>query len=322
MSKSTPWEDIKTPSNDLNVRKISGTDGLSLYWGKDSTGHCLFIVELDGDHTEDYRRNFVSVHGIKTDLRLIESTKNQGFVISLEKHVDQDLFFSLCETLVGALRNVSDPTVGLAVALAQIKRWKAFLAGRKARTLTAEEVRGLFGELTFIRQLLRQGFTEREAVESWQGPEDSHQDFIWGNSSVEIKCLSGRERSTVRISSEDQLEAVNDNLFLRVFRLADMSGSEKARSLNDLAREVEGSFSDSEALENFSNKIAKAGYVELHEYDNPKFIVAEEKSYRVTNGFPRLIRSEIPEGVVRVGYEIELESIKPFECNDQDIWGD
>lgn len=217
---------------------------------------------------------------------------------------------------------VWERTVGLSVTLAQIKRWKAFLAGRKARTLTAEEVRGLFGELTFIRQLIREGFTEKKALESWQGSEGSHQDFIWGNKSVEIKCLSGRERSTVRISSEDQLEAVNDNLFLRVFRLADMSGSEKARSLNDLAREVEGVFSDSEALENFSNKMAKAGYVELHEYDNPKFIVAEEKSYRVTNEFPRLIRSEIPEGVVRVGYEIELESIKPFECNDQEIWGD
>ncbi|WP_254229107.1 PD-(D/E)XK motif protein [Agrobacterium salinitolerans] len=40
-----------------------------------------------------------------------------------------------------------------------------------------------------------------------------------GNTAVEIKSLSGTERSTVRISSEDQLESLNDNLFLRIYRL-------------------------------------------------------------------------------------------------------
>lgn len=45
------------------------------------------------------------------------------------------------------------------------------------------------------------------AVEAWLGPEKSHQDFIFGNTAVEIKSLSGTERSTVRISSEDQLKS-------------------------------------------------------------------------------------------------------------------
>lgn len=320
MSNKTPWDDIKTPQSDLTVRPIKGPRHLTLYWGKDVSGHCIFVLELEGDHAEIYRKNAVSVHGIKTDLRHINTTGNQGLVVTLEKHVDQDLFFSLCETLVSALTDIADPAVGLSVALSQIKRWKAFMAGRKAKVLTAEEVRGLFSELLFLQNMLSQGFSENDALESWQGPETSHQDFIYANTAVEIKSLSGRERNTVRISSEDQLEGVNDSLFLRIYRLVDMPESDKSRSLNAMIREMEDQIQDADALEKLSEKLAKAGYVELREYDSPEFIVAEENTYHVTEEFPRLIRSEVPEGIVRVGYEIELEAIRSFMSGADEVW--
>lgn len=321
MSNQTPWDDIKTPQSDLTVRPIKGPRHLTLYWGKDVSGHCIFVLELEGDHAEIYRKNAVSVHGIKTDLRHINTTGNQGLVVTLEKHIDQDLFFSLCETLVSALTDIADPAVGLSVALSQIKRWKAFMAGRKAKVLTAEEVRGLFSELLFLRNMLSRGFSENDVLEFWQGPETSHQDFIYSNTAVEIKSLSGRERNTVRISSEDQLEGVNDNLFLRIYRLVDMPESDKSRSLNAMVREMEDQIQDADALEKLSEKLAKAGYVELREYDSPKFVVAEENTYRVTEEFPRLIRSEVPEGIVRVGYEIQLEEIRSFLCDADEVWG-
>ncbi len=320
MNKRTPWDNIKTPQADLSVRQIKDSRTLPLYWGKDSTGHCVFIVELEGDHADLFNRYSISVHGIKTDLRLLSTTGNQGLVVTLEKHVDQDLFFSLCETLVGALSEVSDSAVGLSVALSQIKRWKAFMAGKRGRVLSAEEIRGLFSELKFFQKLLRNGFSETEACEAWQGPETSHQDFVFSNTAVEIKSLSGRERNTVHISSEDQLEGVNNNLFLSVSRLIDMPDSDKALSLNDLVRQLEDNLQDSDAIENFSDKLAKAGYVELRIYDTPKFLVAEEKTYRVTEQFPRLVRSKLPDGILKVAYEIRLEMIEPFECDSQSIW--
>ena len=99
-----------------------------------------------------------------------------------------------------------------------------------------------------------------------------------------------------------------------------MSASEKAVSLNGLVGQIEESLQDAEALETFSGKLTKAGYMELREYDAPKFLVAEEKSYRVTGTFPRLIRSELPSGVLKVDYEIKLETIAPFECDNQEVW--
>lgn len=315
-----PWDDIKTPIEDLSVRQIKGSKYLPLYWGKDSSGHCVFIYEMSEDSTEIFQKNLVSIHGIDIDFRVLSTTGNQGLILTLEKHVDQDLFYSLCETLIHELAEVSDPRVGLSVALSQIKRWKAFLAGKKGRVLTAEEVRGLFSELKFLQQMLDQIDNELDALDAWQGPETSHQDFIFSDTAVEVKSLSGRERSTVKISSEDQLESLSSNLFLKVFRLIDMSESKASISLNELVKAVEKTLTEVEAIEMFDTKLAKAGYVKILAYDKPEFIVAEEQTYRVESEFPKIVRSELNAGLTKVGYEIKLESIRDFMCSDKDVW--
>lgn len=316
-----PWDDINTPTEDLSVRQIKSSKHLPLYWGKDSSGHCVFIYEISADGTEIVQKNMVSVHGIKIDYRILNTTGNQGLILILEKHVDQDLFYSLCETLIHELSEVSDPLVGLSVALSQIKRWKAFMAGKKGRGLSAEEVRGLFSELKFLQQMLGEMNTELDALEAWQGPETSHQDFIFSDTAVEVKSLSGRERNAVKISSEDQLESLSNSLFLKVFRLVDMPESKASISLNELVNAVEGMLTEAEAIEMFDTKLAKAGYVQMLAYDKPKFIVAEEQTYRVESDFPKIVRSELNTGLTRVGYEIKLESVRDFLCADKDVWG-
>lgn len=319
--RSTPWDEIKTPTFDYNVRLVEGSTAVPLYWGKDAEGHCLLVVELDGDHTEQFQKNRTSVHGIRVDLRMLDATDSQGLVLTLEQHVDLDLFFGLCETLVSRLRETPDSPTALSVAITHLRRWKAFFAGRKVRMLSPEEIRGLFAELQFLRSLYQDHLPEKAALDAWCGPEGGHQDFIFGNTAIETKALSGRERSTVRISSEDQLEAVCDNLYLTIFRLSDMPESDTARSLNDAVKQVERELSDAEALEEFYSRLVAYGYVEMREYDKPKLVVTGQRTYQVGEDFPRLIRSQISDGVTRVNYEIELEKIAPFECDTAAIWG-
>ena len=83
---------------------------------------------------------------------------------------------------------------------------------------------------------------------------------------------------------------------------------------------VEESLTEAEAIEMFDTKLAKAGYVQMFTYENPKFIVAEEMTYRVESEFPKITRSELDAGIARVSYEIKLESIKGFLCSDKDVW--
>jgi hypothetical protein len=321
MSRPVPWDAIPTPAADLNVLRVAGTTGVAIFWGRDAAAQCLLIIELDGDQTVQFRRDVVSLHGIGVDLRNGDIAGQQRFVLTLARHIDSDLFLGLCETLIGNLKEVTDPATALAVALAHLKRWKAFLAGRNARLLSPEEVRGLFGELHVLRTLYHDTLPQAAAVDAWLGPDDSHQDFIFGDRAIEVKSLSGRERSTVRISSEDQLESTLPELFLLTLRLNDMPDADQALSLNGMVSLIESKLSMAEAIEQFGDKLAGVGYTPLAEYDRPCFVVSGLQGYRVAEGFPRLVRSDLPQGVTKVAYEIMLEAIAPFACDDADMFG-
>ena len=321
-TKSTPWDGIGTPGADYNVRLIANSKQIPLYWGRDSEGHCLFIIELKGDHSAQFRKSRTSVRGIGVDLRTLGATETQGLVLKLEQHVDRDLFLGLCNTLSTSLRDVPDSAGALSVALIHLGRWKIFLASRRVRLLSVEEIYGLFAEIQFLRLLYRKCLPEKAALVAWCGPDGAHQDFIFGNTAVETKALSGMERSAVRISSEDQLETLSDNLFLTVFRLNAIPESDHALSLNEAVRGVEGELSVPSALEKFATQLAAYGYVELRDYDEPRLVVTGQRTYRVTGTFPRIVRSKLPEGLTRVGYAIELEAIAQFECETAEIWGD
>lgn len=321
MSRPVPWDAIPTPAADLSVLRVAGPTGVGVFWGRDAAAHCLLIIELDGDHTVQFRRDVVSLHGIGVDLRNSDIAGQQRLVLTLARHIDSDLFLGLCETLIGSLKEVTDPATALAVALAHLKRWKTFLAGRNARLLSPEEVRGLFGELHVLRRLYNDTLLQAGALDAWLGPDDSHQDFIFGDRAIEVKSLSGRERSTVRISSEDQLESTLPELFLLTQRLTDMPDADQALSLNGMVSLIESELSVAEAIEQFADKLAGMGYAPLAEYDRPRFLVSGLQGYRVAEGFPRLIRSEVPTGITRVTYEIMLEAIAPFVCDDADMFG-
>lgn len=319
MNRQTPWDEIQIPSIDYNVRLVTGAGKVPVYWGRDVDGHCLLIVELNGDNEIQFRKDAVQVHGLRLDLRQGNEGR-QRLVLTLEKHVDQDLFSSLCGTLIASLSLITVPASALSVVLSHIKRWKAFLAGKKKRLLTPDEIRGLFGELLFLRSLYLNHLSEKLAIEAWCGVEGVHQDFIFGNTSVEIKTLSGKERNTVNISSEDQLESFSDNLFLMIYRLNDIPDSDQALSLNDAVRQIENELTDAETLEIFSTKLSGYGYLPVQEYDQPRLQIISIKTFRVTEEFPRLIRAQLPEGVTRVSYQIKLEKISPFEVGQELIF--
>jgi hypothetical protein len=132
--------------------------------------------------------------------------------------------------------------------------------------------------------------------------------------------LSGTERSTVHISSEDQLESLNDALFLRIYRLSNLPEARGARSLNDIVSAVQALIANAEVVEDFDRKLVIHGYAPLPEYDEPRFVVSEVRSYRVEQEFPRLIRSQLPVGITKVAYEIRLEAVARHECDGGEVF--
>ena len=245
-NRSSPWDGVPTPATDYTVVRVPDLRGVPVYWGRDTASQCLLIVELVGDHTDQLRSDNVTLNGIGVDMRLGESPDRQRLVLTLARHVDTDLFEGLCETLIESLRDVSDSAKALAVTLTHLKRWKAFMSGRRT-TLSPEQVRGLFAELQMMRSLYSSRLTQPVAVDAWCGADRVQQDFIFGDMAIEVKSLSGRERNSVRISSEDQLETLTSTLYLAIYRLSEMPESDQSVSLNDLVRRTEGELGDAQA---------------------------------------------------------------------------
>jgi hypothetical protein len=314
MSDHLPWSDIVTPDADYNVRLVPDCGTIPVYWGKDCDGKFLCLVSLSGDHQPLFMQEKLSIKGMHIDLRRDTSQNFQNLVLTLERQVDSDLFHTLCKSLVAGLRQITLPEAALSVTLQHLKRWRIFLMGQNAHLLSAQEYRGLFAELIFLERLLEVNPVQAHAVNAWTGPARIHQDFIFSGRAVEVKSLSGSDRSSVRISSENQLETVEDKLYLVCFSLAESQENAMAMSLNDLVEKIATLLKDKDILAGFEAKLADYGYIPLPDYDSPKLLVANIQAYLVGDNFPRLVRSGLPAGIVQVHYKIELDKIDSFAC--------
>jgi hypothetical protein len=312
MTRQLPWDDIDVPKLDINRKLVAADMQAPASWGIDRQGRKLFLVELTGDHWTMYHQNVVKVHGLDIDLRSAENG-NQFLVLALESEQFVDLFHVLCNSLVAELAQARSSASALETTLNHLRRWRAFLSGRNARILSLEEVRGLFAELWFLLELVYTPLGPKGAVAGWFGPERVQQDFIFCDRAVEVKSLIAADPRTVRVSSENQLESSQTFLYLLIVFVKE-SQEESSQSLNQIIAEVQRIIAGTDVAFEFESKLAAFGYLPLQEYDHPKFSVVDKQAFKVREEFPRITRSELRTGIMRVRYQIELEQLNPFRC--------
>ena len=321
MPDASPWDGISEPQADYTIRAATQGGAVPAFWGKDAAGRCLYIIELDGDFRAQLGSERLQVKGLDVDLRTGERAGTQHLVLALRHDVDQDLFASMCRTLGAALEPVSGPDDGFRVAIEQLHRWRAFFAGKQVRLLSHEEIRGLFAELCVLRWIFNGHRSKADAVGGWYGPEQAHHDFVFDDLAIEVKSLIPKDRNTVRISSEDQLEKDVGKLFLFTVFLSAGGTATQRYSINALVALIEDELASTGALGAFRQKLARSGYVRLDDYDHPEFAVVDMTAYRVEEGTPRIVRSQVPAGVSRVQYQIALESLAPYACEPVTVFG-
>lgn len=320
-SPHDPWAKLSTPKFGYNVLLHPSSDALDFYWAKNSEGQCVFLMELEGDHSNMASSVRMPLRGVEVDLKQIQEHHTQNLTLTLVRHVDRDIFASLCDALADSLTDVESSSVALEVAIRHLRRWKSFLSSGGKRILTPEEVRGLFAELQTLKKLYRTRLSPAAAVESWKGPERLHNDFVFENLALEVKSLAGTDRNSVRISSEDQLDTTQDQLILMIIGLSEGENSNHACSLNELVASISDELAEYGIAEEFGNRLASSGYLPIPEYDQPAFLVTTESGYIVADDFPRLTRATIPDGLFGVRYQIRLEQLDSFSCDLANVWG-
>src|SRR5262249_51123112 len=136
----------------------------------------------------------------------------------------------------------------------------------------------------------------------------------------EVKATTTKEPIRFRISSEIQLEHANEvRLFLfgSIFERV-LTGGESLRAAVKSLRELLGP-SVFASLQ-FNQLLLQAGYLDVHadRYESP-LQTRSRHFFEVTEGFPRLVGSDLPNGVADLRYSILLSECRRFEVSESEI---
>lgn len=310
---NNPWSDIATPSREFNVRLVSDKHPLKLYWGKDVRGGYLFIVQFSKDATPD-KKALPELSGIR--VAIAPAPDCCRLVLLLNETPNWELFKSLCVDLIYASENASNHSEAVNIIIRRLLRWHEFLKREKLHLLSPEAIKGLIGELLFMKNVLVPQFGWAEAMSFWKGPLGAPQDFAVYDTAVEVKAQSGSSKPYIQISSLEQMEAQLPNFYLIVNTLATIDPEhDEAFTLNSLISDIrkELNSTDDMTRELFESLIFQVGYIQLEHYDTPSYRCVASRSFEVCDNFPRLMVSNVPSGITKASYQISLDSCLPFE---------
>jgi hypothetical protein len=194
----------------------------------------------------------------------------------------------------------------------RIKSWANFL--KPSRTgLTRSEFVGLFGELYVLSEHLMPALPVADAIKAWGGPDGKKQDFVLGDSAIEVKTTLSGEQQTIRISSLDQLDKETDRLFLaRIVAAPAQDGSGLSlgalysKCLNEVGHDVAA---ESNFLQKVSPLYGKASESQIK--DN--FHILNVSLFEVNDRFPKLSRSDVDPTIRDAKYDINVSGLADFE---------
>ncbi len=231
-----------------------------------------------------------------------------------------DVFTALAEDVVPRVAATTSARAAAVALLGRLRRWQKFLAAGTSG-LSAEQQRGLYGELHTLRSHLLPGLGAEVAVAGWRAPQAAHQDFQFVSGAVEVKTTTAKQPQAVRITSERQLDDTGIRaLFLQVVVLDEREvepgaagGGECLPGLvADLRSRLAG---EPGALELFDDQLLEAGYLDADapRYSGRRFTLRRELTFRVQRSFPRLVERSLPAGVGDVNYALSLAAGAPWE---------
>lgn len=223
-----------------------------------------------------------------------------------------DVFTALVSDLSNHVARQPDDAGAVEAFLARLGKWQKFLESH-SEGMGEEAQRGLYGELTFLHDhvLTRLGV---EGVAAWTGAHRTPQDFQFPGCAVEVKTSSAKQLQTLRISNERQLDDTHlEALYLYHLSLEPLRGT--GETLPDIVAALRSLLADgSIARTQFEDALIEVGYLDAHapRYAVTGYSIREENVFRVGEGFPRLIESELHAGVGDVTYSISVAECQHF----------
>lgn len=316
------WQNLaddKSKPKGLLIRRYSGSVLPDIYVALQHPEKFLCIFISISETLKINLSNFSNLQEIQVSCYPSPNEKGKNVLLfKLLNLSHQDIFAVLCEDLIASIERETNEKKVVSEVLNRFEKWKSLFGKIGLQGLTAEEQRGLFGELYFLRKFLLSNSDYLSVVSTWVGVEKQIRDFQSGTWAVEVKTTHGKNHQKVHISSERQLDTSNlEDLFLYHISLEQQQKS--GETLNNIINSIiEILKTEIIALNKFKSKIYEIGYFDAQKdlYETTGYHIRQDVFYKVEKDFPRIEEKDIPLGVGDVKYSIVLSKCTPFIINE------
>lgn len=239
--------------------------------------------------------------------------------LSLTDNKFNDIFCHFCDDIIESSRNATSIRNGVLFICDRYEQWQKLLKSNKSNFLTKNEIKGLIGELIFLKSFLIPIYGEIDALSSWLGPEKLPQDFICQDKWYEVKSISSNMDS-VKISSLEQLDTKQDGELV-VIHLDSTSNTDMYKiNINEYYKNLLNSLTSEKSKFLLCKKLLNIHFFPCEEYDEYNFKFIDYKRYFINKKFPCIRKNQIPDSILSMKYEISLYSLQEFILKEGYQW--
>jgi hypothetical protein len=320
------WEELGNDTSftkGLLLRRYSGSVLPDVFVALQQPEKLLCIASSISENIKVNISQFDNLQEVQIDLFPDPNQKGRNILlIKLINNQHKDIFSVLCEDLITSITSETDEKQLVKALVNRFEKWKSLFTKFISQGLLAEEQRGLFGELYFLKKFLQNNSNYQFVLNTWIGTGGEVRDFQMNNWALEVKTTHGNNHQKVQINSESQMDITHlEKLFLYHISLEKVqeSGDTLNQIITSIYKILEG---DSIALNRFKSKLYEAGYFERHFalYDSIGYFIRQDTFYLVENDFPRIQENEIRNGVGDVKYSIIVSQCENYKQSEEFVF--
>ena len=318
-----PWKPLSPPSQmtDVSGRRVDQSLPWNVYWALDMDRRCLLVFRHSPENSP--ARTLPRLQGLEVTISAQQQNGQSLLVIRLKDNGQREVFHHLCLDMIEATRATKTEQQAIERFIARIWRWHWLLRGGRDGRLPEEVQKGIIGELQLMQGYLFSVIGVEAAVRSWMGPLGAPKDFEIGHVCIEVKSRKGSAVPFVSISTQHQLDTEGvDALFLYVVEVVNAPGSDpNGITLTDQVVSVQQKIQGLGAAvaDLFEQRLMAVGFDRTHDYTDTKWLIGQERLFKVSGDFPRVTPSMYPSGVEKVRYEISLSDCEPYRVDRVDV---
>jgi len=310
--KINPWDGMETPVPPaFSTRTVDGSSSNQFMWIKDSRG----LIGLGLTFAESVDGRFVSSNLQNIEIKVQSDKKTLTFLLKEEAALRQFRIF--CEDCIESVEQLqtSNPPAVLTSLASVVENWVELFGSNNKKGLSKSSELGLIGELLVMRNILMASINPSDSVLSWHGPKRHEQDFSFNSSLIEVKCQLASKDKVFSISSLDQLDGISGQIYISHVGISPASESSvESFSLPSLVDEMIVALSgDNYTIDTFMGLLELVGYHHDGEISFDHYVENFMNIFKVTNGFPKIIKSDVHKAIDKCSYRINAAMLGEWQ---------